>query len=107
MTIVDVFDESALSTQAREDLHRHYTNAKLAHLKTGGNFPYLSRPDEVNMHILIHLRTFNETRYAGQEPCKEIVADLNNIHISPNECEFGNSTDTNPEVGSEATEIGV
>jgi len=53
ITIVDVFDEAALSNQAREDLYRHYSHAKLAHLKTGGNFPYLSRPDEVNLHIMV------------------------------------------------------
>lgn len=53
MTIIDVFDESALSTQARESLRSHYTDAKLAHLKTGGNFPYLSRADEVNIYILV------------------------------------------------------
>ncbi|CAL8121966.1 unnamed protein product [Orchesella dallaii] len=66
MTIVDVFDESALSNQAREDLYRHYTDAKLAHLKSGGNFPYLSRSDEVNLHIMVHLRSFNGTKHAAQ-----------------------------------------
>lgn len=34
-------------------------------LQTGGNFPYLSRPDEVNMHILVHLRQFMGTRYSA------------------------------------------
>lgn len=53
MTIMDVFDESALSNQAREDLYQHYVDAKLAHLKNGGNFPYLSRSDDVSMHIMV------------------------------------------------------
>lgn len=53
MTIMDVFDESALSNQAREDLYRNYTDAKLAHLKSGGNFPYLSRSEDVNMHVMV------------------------------------------------------
>lgn len=53
MTIIDVFDESALSMQARASLRSHYGHAKLAHLKTGGNFPYLSRSDDVNMHLLV------------------------------------------------------
>jgi len=53
MTIIDVFNDTALSTQARNDLYASYTDAKLAHLKRGGNFPYLSRSEEVNMHILV------------------------------------------------------
>ena len=53
MTLLDVFDEAALSSQAREDMYKSYSHAKLAHLKTGGNFPYLSRSDEVNMHIVV------------------------------------------------------
>lgn len=50
---MDVFDDSALSSQARDDIYRNYTDAKLAHLKSGGNFPYLSRSDDVSMHILV------------------------------------------------------
>ncbi|VVD04976.1 unnamed protein product [Leptidea sinapis] len=61
ITIVDVWDESALSSTVREDLYKSYPHAKLAHLKSGGNFPYLSRSDEVNLHLLIHLRQFDGT----------------------------------------------
>ncbi len=53
VTVMDVFDESALSQEVKEELYKSYPKAKLAHLKTGGNFPYLSRSDEVNMHILV------------------------------------------------------
>ena len=42
----------------RDETYKFYPNAKLAHLKTGGNFPYLSRTEEINMFILIHLRNF-------------------------------------------------
>ncbi|CAH4030447.1 unnamed protein product [Pieris brassicae] len=61
ITIMDVWDESALSSRVREDLYKSYPQAKLAHLKSGGNFPYLSRSDEVNLHLLIHLRQFDGT----------------------------------------------
>lgn len=61
ITIIDVFDEYALSSPVREDLYKCYPDAKLAHLKTGGNFPYLSRSDEVNLHLQIHLRQFDGT----------------------------------------------
>jgi maspardin len=77
-TIIDSWDSSALShkvrlnitsvlsyarlnslnhafilLQVKEELIGKYPHAKLAHLKTGGNFPFLSRSDEVNMHIMV------------------------------------------------------
>lgn len=58
ITIIDVFDECANSENTREELYKMYPNARLAHLKSGGNFPYLSRPDQVNLHLLVHLRKF-------------------------------------------------
>ncbi|XP_063918704.1 maspardin-like isoform X2 [Zophobas morio] len=53
VTIIDVFDEYALSNTVREELYKCYPSAKLAHLKSGGNFPYLSRCAEVNLHLFI------------------------------------------------------
>ena len=47
-----------LNQEVRDETYKSYPSAKLAHLKTGGNFPYLSRSDEVNLHIAIHLRNF-------------------------------------------------
>ena len=63
VTIIDVFDRCAISETVRDELHKFYPLARRAHLKTGGNFPYLSRADEVNMHILVHLRQFTGTKY--------------------------------------------
>lgn len=65
ITVMDVWDESALSSRVREDLYKSYPHAKLAHLKSGGNFPYLSRADEVNLHLLIHLRKFDSTEQSA------------------------------------------
>ncbi|XP_046434957.1 maspardin-like [Neodiprion fabricii] len=67
ITIIDVFDEYALSNVVREETYKCYPNAKLAHLKSGGNFPYLSRSPEVNLHLQIHLRQFNNTGYDAAE----------------------------------------
>lgn len=39
-----------------EDMKNAYPYAKHAILKSGGCFPYLSRHEEVNMYILVHLR---------------------------------------------------
>lgn len=66
VTIIDVFDEYALSSPVREDVYKCYPDAKLANLKTGGNFPYLSRSDEVNLHLQIHLRGFDGTDVSAQ-----------------------------------------
>ncbi|KAL0869915.1 hypothetical protein ABMA27_006112 [Loxostege sticticalis] len=74
ITIMDVWDECALSAQVREDLYKSYPQAKLAHLKSGGNFPYLSRSDEVNLHLLIHLRQFDGT---------DLTASYLNLHRLP------------------------
>lgn len=60
-----VFDQSALSHEAKEEMYKLYPNARRAHLKTGGNFPYLCRSAEVNLYIQIHLRQFHGTRYAA------------------------------------------
>ncbi len=49
------FDEYALSNAVREEVYKCYPNAKLAHLKSGGNFPYLSRSAEVNLHLQVNI----------------------------------------------------
>ncbi|TNN65375.1 Maspardin [Liparis tanakae] len=63
-----VFDQSALSLEAKEEMYKLYPNARRAHLKTGGNFPYLCRSAEVNLYIQIHLRQFHGTRFAAISP---------------------------------------
>ncbi|KAK2115949.1 hypothetical protein P7K49_006575 [Saguinus oedipus] len=62
VTIMDVFDQSALSTEAKEEMYKLYSNARRAHLKTGGNFPYLCRSAEVNLYVQIHLLQFHGTK---------------------------------------------
>nr|CAG4651839.1 EOG090X06KU [Triops cancriformis] len=39
--------------KVKEELYKCYPQAKLAHLKSGGNFPYLSRTEDVNLHLLV------------------------------------------------------
>ncbi|KAK6643724.1 hypothetical protein RUM43_005234 [Polyplax serrata] len=67
VTISDVFDEFALSPTNRDRMYGCYPEAKLAHLKSGGNFPYLSRTDEINLHLQIHLRPFLGTPLSARE----------------------------------------
>eukprot|EP01111_Echinosteliopsis_oligospora_P006504 TRINITY_DN2067_c0_g1_i1.p1 TRINITY_DN2067_c0_g1~~TRINITY_DN2067_c0_g1_i1.p1 ORF type:complete len:326 (+),score=59.18 TRINITY_DN2067_c0_g1_i1:195-1172(+) len=56
ITIIDTIDDNALPNNLREEVYKFYPEARVADIKTGGDFPYLSRADEVNMHIQIHLR---------------------------------------------------
>ena len=54
-------DHSALSESVKEELYKCYPEARRAHLKTGGNFPYLSRPDEVNLFLQVGTPTTTTT----------------------------------------------
>uniref|UniRef100_A0A8C4TQH6 Maspardin n=1 Tax=Falco tinnunculus TaxID=100819 RepID=A0A8C4TQH6_FALTI len=72
VTIMDVFDQSALSTEAKEEMYKLYPNARRAHLKTGGNFPYLCRSAEVNLYIQVSLCTQTQSTNAfSQNSCRK------------------------------------
>lgn len=57
-------DYSAIPQQLKDEVSERYPGARRAQLKTGGDFPFLSRPDEVNLHLQVNgisillLRTF-------------------------------------------------
>lgn len=61
-----MFDQCGINQRVRDNLYKLYPKAKRASLKTGGNFPFLSRSEEVNMHIVIHLRQFEDTRFSAK-----------------------------------------
>ncbi|KAK8703286.1 hypothetical protein V6N13_021608 [Hibiscus sabdariffa] len=56
ITIMDTNDYSSIPQELKEQLGERYPGARRAYLKTGGDFPFLSRPDEVNLHLQLHLR---------------------------------------------------
>ena len=55
-----VFDESALSQRCKEEMYKCYPDAKRAHLKSGGNFPYLSRSTEVDLMIQVYMCIYKQ-----------------------------------------------
>ena len=57
VTIMDVFDDYALGGNVREEIYDYYPKAKIAHLKSGGNYPYLSRFEETNIHLKVSAAT--------------------------------------------------
>jgi maspardin len=53
ISILDAMDEVAIPEKLREELYKLYPDAKVMQLKTGGNFPYLSRADEFNLYLQV------------------------------------------------------
>ncbi|KAJ6426746.1 hypothetical protein OIU84_022355 [Salix udensis] len=53
---MDTNDYCAIPQQLKDQLSERYPEARQAQLKTGGDFPFLSRSDEVNLHLQLHLR---------------------------------------------------
>jgi len=51
--LLQVFDDCALSQPVKDELYKCYPNAKRAHLKKGGNFPYLCRSADVNLYLQV------------------------------------------------------
>jgi len=65
-----VNDHSALSEAVKDEMYKCFPEARRAHLKTGGNFPYLSRPDEVNLFLQVSCIgvSIRERGYSGGVP---------------------------------------
>ncbi|KMT12267.1 hypothetical protein BVRB_5g102080 [Beta vulgaris subsp. vulgaris] len=80
ITVMDTNDYCAIPQQLKDEVSERYPGARRAYLKSGGDFPFLSRPDEVNLHLQLHLRR------VGVEPRPELVrgapkpSDIDNSH---------------------------
>ena len=46
-------DEVSLPEKLRSDVGKFYPNARVSPLRSGGNFPYLSRSGEFNMYLIV------------------------------------------------------
>lgn len=56
ITIIDTLDRLPGPLQLSERTASHLKGARRAFLKHGGDFPFLSVPDEVIVHLVVHLR---------------------------------------------------
>lgn len=56
ITLMDTNDYCATPQALKDQVCERYPGARRAYLKSGGDFPFLSRPDEVNLHLQLHLR---------------------------------------------------
>lgn len=70
ITIMDTNDYCATPQQLKDQVRERYPGARQAYLKTGGDFPFLSRPDEVNLHLQLHLRR------VGVEPRPDLAKSI-------------------------------
>lgn len=67
ITVIQILEKTVLSDDVHDEISKCFPEAKVAHLRDGGNFPYLARDSEVNMHLKIHLRQFEGTRFNPME----------------------------------------
>lgn len=59
ITLMETNDKTMVPNESRLEQRQRYHGAKVAMLKTGGDFPFLSRPDEVTLFIEVHMRNNN------------------------------------------------
>mmetsp|Transcript_24818 Transcript_24818/g.40860 ORF Transcript_24818/g.40860 Transcript_24818/m.40860 type:complete len:370 (-) Transcript_24818:240-1349(-) len=64
ITVIETLDEIGLPRHLVEQVARRYSQggARVAHLRQGGDFPYLSKADDINMYIQVHMRTHSSIR---------------------------------------------
>ncbi|KAL2629643.1 hypothetical protein R1flu_014329 [Riccia fluitans] len=55
ITVMDTNDYCAVPQVLKDQVSARYPGARRAHLKTGGDFPFLSRAGEVTLHLQLHL----------------------------------------------------
>jgi len=70
MTVMMSEDAHSGSNQLREEVLKYFPDARLTVIRNGGDFPYLSSGDEVNMFIEVHLR-FAEGIARNGDPKKD------------------------------------
>ncbi|MQL97508.1 hypothetical protein Taro_030196, partial [Colocasia esculenta] len=70
ITLMDTNDYCAVPQNLKDQVSERYPGARRAILKSGGDFPFLSRPDEVNLYLQLHLRR------VGVEAKPELVQNL-------------------------------
>lgn len=67
-------DYCAIPQQLKDQLSERYPGARRAYLKSGGDFPFLSRPDEVNLHLQVVfmcfcIQVFNSVTFGLLDDC--------------------------------------
>lgn len=56
VTIIEASSETTVPEVLRREIRARYPDARSALLKAGGDFPYLSHPDEATLFVEVHMR---------------------------------------------------
>lgn len=56
ITLIDALDRQPQALELSELTASQFPDARRALLKSGGDFPYISAPDDVNVHLVVHMR---------------------------------------------------
>jgi len=82
VTLIDAVDNNCSSDTIRDELNLFFPLAHQALLKSGGPFPYISRPDEVNLYIEVHCRRLkNESLQLDEQPSVQPSPDKLSVNV--------------------------
>uniref|UniRef100_A0A6B2LD31 Maspardin n=1 Tax=Arcella intermedia TaxID=1963864 RepID=A0A6B2LD31_9EUKA len=56
ITIIDSLDDHTIPDRVKDEVLKLFPEARQAFLKTGGHYPFLSRHEEFNLYLEVHLR---------------------------------------------------
>ncbi len=86
IAVIDCLDEVAIPERIRDEVYKLYPEAKIMQMKSGGNFPYLSRAEEFNLYLQVHLRNHTpEINLEKSETLKSKEEDSNVENINNND----------------------
>ncbi|KAL7099600.1 hypothetical protein ACP275_09G094600 [Erythranthe tilingii] len=86
---------TTIDVKLKDQVTERYPGARQASLKSGGDFPFLSRPDEVNLHLQLHLRRVGVE--ARQDMVPGIRKDDSGGSSSSQNDKRGNTDDETPQ----------
>jgi len=67
ITIIQTTDQTSVPVTLQNEVSKFYPNAKIGLIKGGGDFPFISAFEEVNLHLEVHLRRSQHYEASPQE----------------------------------------
>uniref|UniRef100_A0A3B0NHF3 Alpha/beta hydrolase family, putative n=1 Tax=Theileria annulata TaxID=5874 RepID=A0A3B0NHF3_THEAN len=58
----------------KQDIKLWYSNSKVGYLKSGGDFPYLTRPEEIAVFVQVHM---NNVKYSQESNYQQFLSSTN------------------------------
>ena len=70
VTLIETMDEHVLPSALSDHLRDALQGCKVAHIRKGGNFPFLAAHEDFTLHLEVHLRTIGGLRATALETAK-------------------------------------